>query len=458
MPPVLPCPSGGALGIVEIPRGHEASRVDISLRLVGQAGKRGIIPRLPTADRLVGDIERWVRTDLGETVRGTRCGMNPGGDAELLVDLHPAAPPLTFSADDAGRVTAHAVTASVGPGYHGFVSRAAERLGHELSIVWQEPGQDESAPGLPAEAGQFGARTRQVATRAHLAWLGSLLRQAQEARRHGQAGIHFGTPPDVRFTFEGALATALGPRDDAWLEAAATDARIAVEAWPWWADAMDARYSLNRALCLMWTEVRWRAPANDQERAVVDEALALLLHAFPLDPTLPFPWPEWQELLELRGMHDPRTRFVGERAAGVGEATPRVGYRRRPVTVLHEGWALEVPGTFTGGRHDDEWSGGEAGRNVTLAAVPTGTERGPMPPETFLARVAGSLGDGALTHRQGDLVGRARLSVDASSGVSVGVLEGYSAVLGRGAAIRIEFEDPEDWSWAVERWRALRPL
>ena len=54
------------------------------------------------------------------------------------------------------------------------------------------------------------------------------------------------------------------------------------------------------------------------------------------------------------------------------------------------------------------------------------------------------------------MLGRARLVTDASSGIEVGVLEGYSAIRGSGAAIKVEFDDPEDWQWAVETWRSLR--
>ena len=41
--------------------------------------------------------------------------------------------------------------------------------------------------------------------------------------------------------------------------------------------------------------------------------------------------------------------------------------------------------------------------------------------------------------------------------VAIGVLEGYSAIRGSGAAVRIEFDDPADWQWALDTWRALRP-
>ena len=55
------------------------------------------------------------------------------------------------------------------------------------------------------------------------------------------------------------------------------------------------------------------------------------------------------------------------------------------------------------------------------------------------------------------MIGRAKLSSDTSSGVEVGVLDGYSAVVGSGAAIRIVFDDPGDWQWALDMWRTLAP-
>ena len=39
----------------------------------------------------------------------------------------------------------------------------------------------------------------------------------------------------------------------------------------------------------------------------------------------------------------------------------------------------------------------------------------------------------------------------------VGVVEGFAAVTGSGAVIRIEFDDGEDYAWALDMWRSLRP-
>jgi hypothetical protein len=256
------------------------------------------------------------------------------------------------------------------------------------------------------------------------------------------------------------VATALGPRDDAWLDRAVRDPKTAVDIWPWWADATDARYLLNRAMCQMWTEVRWRPPASAEESLLFDEVLGLLRQAQALDPALAYPWREWRQMLELRGSRDPVAAFVRERALSMSDeakAAPLVGYRRRPVTVVHEGWHLPVPGSLAERRTDEEWAGEESGRSITLAATTTGLDDGtPMPAREFLRRFADHLGDDVFRHDGDGIVGISRLTSDASSGVEIGILEGYAAVAGSGAAIRVVIDDPSDWEWAVETWRSLR--
>ena len=415
--------------------------MSLTLRLVGRAQKRGLIKRLPSPEQLAGDASAWVQREHADTLRLFRCGPTEAG-AELGLDLHPAASPVVVSFAATGEVVAQADTSAVGPGYHTYLARLFERLGADLEIAW--------TPSTDA------LTERAAIERAHLAWLGRALVRAREQRRLGATGIHIGTPAGITYAHPAAVITPLGPRDDAWLEAALSDARLAADIRPWWADAMDGRYLLNRALTILWQHVRWRTPADDAERAMDDEALRLLRRSFPLEPSLPFPWRAWHELIGLRAVPDPMARQVAERAAA-SPAGPAVGYRRSPVTIVHAGWALQVPGSFTETRTDEEWTGGEAGRTITIAGVETGAGGSPMRPEQFLARVANDLGSGALDHRGEDVMGRARLSTDTSSGIEIGVLDGYSAVTGRGAAVRITFDDPNDWEWAVGTWRALRP-
>ncbi len=418
----------------------------LEARVGGQAQKRGLIPRTPAGDRLLADAAIWMTGEYADAVRSTRQRTLDDGSHELAVDLHPAVPPLRIVALDSGRVDAVAETAVAGPGYHRFLGRVLERLGAEVGIEWTDG--DGAATFLD----------RPGAERAYLGWLGPQLARARVSVRRGERGIHLGLPPGTRYTTEQALVTVLGPRDEAWLESAIADPRVALDITPWWADATDGRYLLHRALTLMWLQVRWRPPAVEGEADLADEIHRLLSRAFPMDPALPFPWHAWAELCAFRGINDQMARQAATRATREPEPAVPVGYRRDPVRITHEGWTLEVPGWYAERRSPEEWWGGGQGRSITLAATRTGLADGsPMPAQAFVEQFAGDLGPDALTHREGEVIGRARLTTDATSGVEVGVLEGYSAIRGSGAAIKVDFDDPADWQWAVETWRGLRP-
>jgi len=424
--------------------------VDLGLFVMGEADKRGLVPRLPSAQRLLADAGTWLTSDVRDRVRSVRLDANGGGSASLYVDVHPAAFPMRLHATDTGTVDAMAVTSAVGPGYHTYVAQLVRQLGSAMDVAWASSDDGARTTGLT----RFLADAdRPTIEREMLLWLHATLKSIREARARGETGIHLSLPRRTRFTFEGAVATALGPRDDEWLATALERPSVAIDVWPWWSDAVDARSLLGRALSLMWTEIRWRRPGLGEE-AAMDEALELLRHAYTLDPSLDYPWPEWAELIGYRGQANPLASTVRDRAEGVDR--PLIGYRRRPVTILHEGWSLTVPGSFGERLTSDEWWGGEARRSITLAAAPTEGTGGPMPPDVFLAKVAADFGEEAISHRDGPVIGKARLTTDSSSGVEIGVVEGYSAVVGSGAAIRIVFDDPSDWEWALGMWRSLQ--
>ncbi len=461
-------------------RTQERDALSITIQAVGHAGRRGATRRVPNAATLLGDIEGWLPDATGDALIGHVAGARRP-DGSLEIRLHPAARPIRIAASDQGEVVITAMTVPVGPGYHTYVASLLDRLGDEHGISWAKlatpapgaagrvaspPGGQPSATGEAASidpTGAFGSGDRHDAERGHLGWLRSGLTAVREARRQGATGLHLATPPGVRYTFDGAVATVLGPRDDAWLDRALADPRVAADVWPWVADAMDARYLLGRALSLLWLEVRWRPPSGADETRLVDDLLGLLRRAYPLEPALAWPWHAWRELFQLRGEPDPATRALLDRSAGPllggppAEGAALIGYRRNPVTVLHEGWALDVPGSFTDLRTVDEWSGGEAGRSVTLAGTETAEGGHPMSADRFLQQVASHLGRDAIDHDDGVVRGRAKLASDPSSGVEVATVEGFSAVRGRGAAIRIEIDDPQDWKWALDTWRGLRP-
>ena len=61
-------------------------------RLTGQAARRGLIPRVPTAEALLADVETWLRSTFSDAVRSIERPVREQGEAELTVELHPAAP------------------------------------------------------------------------------------------------------------------------------------------------------------------------------------------------------------------------------------------------------------------------------------------------------------------------------------------------------------------------------
>ena len=423
-------------------------------RVVGQASRRGLILRVPSGDALLESVEAWLTAEYGDSVRSISRRALEGGDAELTVALHPAAPPLVISAGESGRVALTAETETMGPGYHRFIGRLVERLGDDLSITWDRGQAD---PGALVDDSGTTFADRVATERGYLGWLGQTLVRARASRAAHGTQLQVGIPGTNRYTFEGAIATVLGPRDDAWLDAAVADTRVATDITPWWADTTDGQTLVNRALILMWLEVRWRQPAIREERELLDEVHRILTRAYPTDPLLPYPWRAWAELIELRGIDDPMSRQVVVRAEREGGDAAPIGYRRGPVTIRHEGWTLEIPGSYAERRTPEEWWGGGLGRSITLAAVQTATAGGAMGAQAFVDQFGGDLGPDAIDHHAGGVVGRARLSTDTSSGVEVGVLDGYSAVVGSGAAIRIVFDDPGDWQWALDMWRTLAP-
>ena len=206
-------------------------------RLTGQAARRGLIPRVPTADVLLADVETWLRSTFSEAVRTVERPVREQGEAELTVELHPAAPPLVMTASDTGRVAVTAATEIVGPGYHRFVGRVLERMGMDLAIAWERGGEEVRDPLSDATAMTFAERP--AAERGYLTWLGRSLVEARARRPSVGAPIPLGLPTDTRYHLDGAIHTALGPRDMAWLDVAVTDTRIATDVTPWWADATD---------------------------------------------------------------------------------------------------------------------------------------------------------------------------------------------------------------------------
>src|SRR5262249_17533322 len=145
------------------------------------------------------------------------------------------------------------------------------------------------------------------------------------------------------------------------------------------------------------------------------------------EPSLPWPWAAWREVFDLRGHVDPAVERLlnqGERAAawshdrsdvrssrarsgGVsvrdrafdgGSTGSGIGYRRNAVTILYNGWAVDLPGSFSETRTPERWIGSDARRTVTLSAAPTTIDGSAMSTQAFLQHYTGSFGSDVLTH------------------------------------------------------------
>ena len=62
-----------------------------------------------------------------------------------------------------------------------------------------------------------------------------------------------------------------------------------------------------------------------------------------------------------------------------------------------------------------------------------------------------------MAHHAGEVLGRARLMTDASSGLEVGSPRGLLGDPRVRCSDPVEFDDPADWQWALDMWRSLAP-
>ena len=342
----------------------------------------------------------------------------------------------------------------LGPGYHRFVGRLVERLGDELSIIVWTAADD----GLGRSGTTFADRP--VAERAYLGWLGPTLVRARDGRaRRGATSSRSGsrrtraTPSTARSRRSSGRATTRGSSRPSPTRASPSTSRRGGPTRP------TAGYLLNRALTLMWLDVRWRTPADHGgARAPGRRSTGSCLGPIRSDPTLP-----------TRGTPGPSssrcaastTRCPARSSPGpsaTAEPAAPIGYRRDPVTITPRGLEPRDPRLRTPSDGPPRSGGAAAPGGRSRWPPSTARHGGAMGAQAFVDQFGGDLGPDAIDHRAGGVVGRARLSTDAelraSRSASSTATRRSSAP---GAAIRIVFDDPGDWQWALDMWRSLAP-
>ena len=164
---------------------------------------------MPSPGVLADDIEPWLREDAKDMIVAFRRLPAEGGRVALRLRLHPAAGEVEIAVAEGGRVSAVGATSEVGPGYHTYLAHLLRRLGSAHGITWDPP---DVQAGTGDLTGFFETGRRADAEAPLLVWLRDTLQRACDQRAlAGQPLELIGSTAD-RFTFEGAIATPLGPQ------------------------------------------------------------------------------------------------------------------------------------------------------------------------------------------------------------------------------------------------------
>lgn len=421
--------------------------IGIDLELRGVLAKRGFFSRAPSADKVLQAAkEEVIRESKGLLLTEPVVHADPETGA-LAFLLHPGAPPAALTIRP-GEVMFMARTSSAGPGYHQFLCDLLQKVADAAGIEWK-------ASNEPT--GYFLNRDERALRQAFLDWLQQMMAWFLR-EKDPDAGMLLSMDQKYIFLHPGFLLTVAGPLDRRWAEEISTEPWKGETVFPWWKRDMDARHWLGRALCLMWTEVRWRRPESDAERRALEAANDALSRARSLDHSLPVPWREWNEILALLGRNSPDVAAAAARDA-VSATVPPAGYRRgRMIWRFTEVWSIKVPAWIVEENEEDSSHAFDGRLTYHLTAYSRREEVGPAPPpeqvvDRFLSHVPGP-GD-VVAHRGKGVVGKARFRETLEDGKTIWVLQGATASNLGACTSTIAMSSPEDRPAAEEAWRSI---
>lgn len=394
-------------------------------------------------------VQGWLRSVAASELR-TSTSCEEDRLPTLIVDLHPGAENLRFVFPQDQQITVSAQTSSGGPGYHIYVCALLKKMEAELSVRW-EPSPD----GEGDETGYFESNDRNEVYESMQSWLRQVCEGIVEMADQGYTGIALSMPLNgVTFRSHQLLVTQMGPRSREWVESIARGADTGRDFFPWWNEERDGRYFLNRALCLMWTEVRWRLPLLDYETDLLQEVRRNLESAYSLDRSLEYPWREWTEIVgylgeEGRGMAVPQCFDLG-----TCETSLLIGYRRAIVRVsLVAGWTIEVPGCFADRWEDDTWCGWDQNMTVWFTAFRKQREGVQIAAIDLIREFATNSDDEYSLAAEG-VAGKAGIQWFGED--ECWKLNARTAANGVFCQCSIYFVNPNDREQALEIWRSLR--
>jgi hypothetical protein len=399
---------------------------------------------------LLQSVEEWCRRRLGP--QEVTLGNRDNGAPVLCLSLHPAAEDVEVIADGATSVVVSAKTSTVGPGYHAYLCELLDEMSRTLSVRWLPP--DEKGE-IGDETGYFQHRDIHQLEHEMLVWLGALAKDFVQHPPESGESTMLSMPIGHTYDSDTPVLTPLGPRDQGWFVRVAADPRDGIDFFPWWSVGRGAGFYLGRALCRMWSDVRWRPPLDDAETALLDGVLEDLAAAWRPDPNRDYPWREWAEIAVHVGREEFVPSEVGRRAFRDAQA-PLVGYRRRMVRVyVAGGWSIRLPGSFAERWDDDDsWCAWDATRTVWFTAFAVAGSGPPRSAEELLSWAPEPEGEG-LEHRGGELISKATVGRIEEDGEWLWRLRVHAAVPGHRVVCSIVYSDPAHRDWAIETWRSV---
>lgn len=425
----------------------------LEINLLGRLASMRDASRAPKAAEKI--ITQWASDEFASVA-----SCKDGGSTILAADLHPAAERAALSFDRTGAVRLDARTNSAGPGYHQHLCDMARLLERELGITWA-PETHGSGPGSADDTGYFFKPDRDELEGHMCSWIAATCNWVLE--HVGQEGdFSLGLSLDVGFEHPAPVKTPMGSRTLDWARAVAADYRgpEARSFFAWWDAPKDARYHLNLALSLMWTEVSFAPPATPEQAKTQARVLTALDAAYELDAGLAFPWADWLDLVNNH-LGEERHKAAGlvamleSRAAGT---KPTIGFRRFPVRhALPGGWSIRTPGEFSiGVEEESTWLASNRVTNVRVGSMFIGGEEGP-PAEEILAPAEGLPEGEPLEPLDADGVrGIAFVTDFEDDGEKYQMIIGRAATRGNVAMVTVAFDRPEDRELAEEIWRSTR--
>jgi hypothetical protein len=317
----------------------------VGLHVKSEPITRGLLRQPIDSDRLLKEVyERLTRVDAPLPFE---LWEHPG---EIHAKYCPAEEAAIFSSDTPGILVISAKTSSAGAGYHMWLCDVLHELARDLGTTWASPDDD-----YLDETGYLFSKDEDAAygvMRDFAKALFSHLRSMPEQ----PSNLRLSMPLDQCFTMEADIHTALGPRTWEWAKSMAIDVREA-ELWPWPERGWTPRVQLGMAKYLMWMDVRWREPLDDDEGELLETVDELLQGAYE-GGAWEIPWREWKEIRGYLQREEPNEAEIATRAS---ESTgPLIGYRRGDAELTIGSWKFRIPGSLALEWTDKGCEGGDA--------------------------------------------------------------------------------------------------